>query len=63
MINLNELTETTVVDGSKYNFCFFKGELLPIGHTKYKELRELWGLRLDECLCDSPFRGMLTVWV
>lgn len=42
LVKMTEIKEIMVQSGSKYMAKLKNGELLPIGRTKYKELKEKW---------------------
>ncbi len=42
LVKLSEIKEVTVASGSKYMAQLKKGGAIPIGRTKYKELKEKW---------------------
>lgn len=42
LVKMYEVKEVKVSSGSKYLAILKNGELIPIGRTKYKELREKW---------------------
>lgn len=42
LIKLSEIKEIIVKSGSKYQAELYNGDILPIGRTKYKELKSKW---------------------
>lgn len=42
LVKMTELKEVKVSSGSKYLAALKNGELIPIGRTKYKDLKEKW---------------------
>ena len=42
LVKISEIGEITVASGSKYNVELKNGALLPIGRTKYKDLKAKW---------------------
>ena len=42
LVKMSEVKEIIVASGSKYSMALNNGDLIPIGRTKYKELKAKW---------------------